>query len=287
MSTDTLAPTTRIIDQPGIYDLTEAEYHADPVPAGSLSSTGAKGLLPPSCPAQFAYDRQHERQSTGAFDLGHAVHKLKLGAGADLKEVKADNYMTGAAKEAKKAAYAAGKVPLLSHEMRMAEAMVKAIDEQPHAARQFDPDGLPEQSLFWIDDETGMWCRARPDWLTPYQITDLKTSTAADLGHVIRQIERFGYYQQAPWYLDGAIALDLIDPDAPFIFVVVSKAPPHLAQVVELDHNSLEAGRARNRQALEIFRDCTKSGLWPGQGTEVELVSLPPWRIRRDLEGDF
>lgn len=284
--TGTLAEPT-IIDRPGIYELTDAEYHSDPVPVGSLSSTGARGLLPPGCPAQFAYDRDHPEDHKNAYDIGHAVHKLKLGAGADLVEVKADNYLTNLAKEAKKAAYVDGKVPLLSHEMRMAEAMVKAIDSQPHAARQFDPDGLPEQSLFWIDDETGTWCRARPDWLTPHQITDLKTSTSADLAHITRQVMNFGYYQQAAWYLDGALALDLIDPDAPFVFVVVSKAAPHLATPIELDEPSLEAGRARNRQALEIFRDCSQSGFWPGHSTDVELVSLPPWRIRRDLEGDF
>jgi len=34
-----------VIRRPGLYDLPEHIYHADPVPGGSLSSTGARRLL--------------------------------------------------------------------------------------------------------------------------------------------------------------------------------------------------------------------------------------------------
>ena len=42
-----------MIDKPGIYDLGEAAYHADPVEHGSLSASGAKYLLPPYVPADY------------------------------------------------------------------------------------------------------------------------------------------------------------------------------------------------------------------------------------------
>jgi hypothetical protein len=52
-----------LITEPGVYDIAEDHYHADPVPGGSLSNSGAKKLLPPSCPAKFAYEREHPPQS--------------------------------------------------------------------------------------------------------------------------------------------------------------------------------------------------------------------------------
>ncbi|MBO0827768.1 MAG: hypothetical protein J2P24_08300 [Streptosporangiales bacterium] len=48
-----------MITEPGVYNLPAAVYHADPVPGGSLSQSGAKKLLPPSCPALYRYWADH------------------------------------------------------------------------------------------------------------------------------------------------------------------------------------------------------------------------------------
>jgi hypothetical protein len=61
---------------------------------------------------------------------------------------------------------------------------------------------------------------------------------------------------------------------------VQEKTPPYLVAVYELDALAMEAGRARNRRAAEMFRDCTEAGVWPGYSSEVELISLPPWATR-------
>ncbi|MGW9447058.1 hypothetical protein, partial [Bacillus mobilis] len=53
--------TLSAITRPGVYDgIPEAVYHRDPVPGGSLSSSGARKLLAPSCPALFKYDQEHK-----------------------------------------------------------------------------------------------------------------------------------------------------------------------------------------------------------------------------------
>ena len=51
-----------------VENMPEAEYHAHP----ALSSTGARRLLPPSCPALFAYEREHPPQPKAAFEHGRA-----------------------------------------------------------------------------------------------------------------------------------------------------------------------------------------------------------------------
>ena len=62
-----------------IYDLPEADYHAHP----ALSSTGARRLLRPGCPALFDWERQHPRPATEAMKLGRAAHREVLGVGSD------------------------------------------------------------------------------------------------------------------------------------------------------------------------------------------------------------
>jgi hypothetical protein len=46
--------------EPGIYEMSADEYHARP----ELSSSGARKLLPPHTPAQFAYERRHPQAPT-------------------------------------------------------------------------------------------------------------------------------------------------------------------------------------------------------------------------------
>lgn len=159
-----------VVTEPGIYDIDVDDYHRDPVPGGSLSSSGARKLLPPSCPAKFRYEQDNPGPSQARhFDLGHAAHKLVLGVGAPLVVIDAANYKTKAAQEQQKAAHLAGHVPLLTHEHDQVQAMAAAIREHPIAGPLFNPEhGTPEVSLFWRDSPTGIMRRARFDWL-PHQ----------------------------------------------------------------------------------------------------------------------
>src|SRR5690606_6451240 len=134
-----------VVTEPGIYDIDVDDYHRDPVPGGSLSSSGARDLLPPSCPAKFRYDRDNPGPTSKRhFDLGHAAHKLVLGVGAPLVVIEADSYRTKAAQEQQKAAHLAGHVPLLEHEHEQVQAMAAAIREHPIAGPLFNPEhGTP------------------------------------------------------------------------------------------------------------------------------------------------
>ena len=267
-----------IITQPGVYDLTAAEYFADPVPCGSLSSTGARKLLPPSCPALFAYAREHPPTPKREFDIGHAAHLLVLGKGAGLAVIPYATYRSKAAQEAQAAAHAAGKIPVLKHEHEQVLAMAAALWTNTQAAKLF-VSGQPEQVLVWIDEATGVWCRAMLDWLNGEEIVDYKTSVSASPSVLPRKVAEYGYHQQEAFYLAGVRALGLaVEPQ--FTFVFQEKTPPYLVTVRGLDDDALAIGAARNRLALEIYRDCTDAGVWPGYGDDIEVLSLPPWARR-------
>lgn len=266
------------VTQPGVYEIPDVDYHAHP----ALSSSGARRLLPPSCPARFKWERDNGRPEKRVFDFGHAAHKLVLGVGPDLVVVDAADWRTKAAKEERDCAYAEGKVPLLPDEYEVVQLMAAALLEHPIASALFDPkNGQPEQSLFAPDPLSGIMLRARLDWLPNpsagrLQIVDYKTTVSAEPDALVRSVAKYGYYAQAAWYLDMVTALGLADNPA-FLFVAQEKTPPYLITVFELDELALSIGRKRNRQAIDTFIQCTATDTWPGYATDVELIGLPAW----------
>jgi PDDEXK-like domain of unknown function (DUF3799) len=282
------AIATETTFRPGVHDgMPEDEYHADPVPGGSLSASGAKLLLPPSCPAMYAYRREHPKVSA-EFDFGTAAHKFVLGLGPEITIIDAPDWRTKAAQDARKAARAGGAVPLLVGEFGEIADMARAIEHHPVAGPLFRPGrGIAEQSLFWEDAEFGIWRRARLDYMVPGPrliIVDYKSTPDASPAAIRKHVANFSYHMQAAQYIDGIRALGL-DEDPAFLFVFQEKTAPYLITIADLDEPAIQAGRKRNAEACEIWRDCTETGIWPGYSDEIELISLPPWALR--AEGDM
>lgn len=282
-----------VITGAGIYDeMPEDVYHGDPVPGGSLSSTGARHIMPPSCPAIFKYEQDHP-VFKDVFDLGSAAHKLVLGTGPKIDVIPHPNWQTKAARDRRDAARAKGFVPILEPAWERVNEMAAAIQDHPVAGPLFDPlaGGKAERSLFWQDPLTGVWCRCRPDWWHGRRdrygrlvIVDYKTTERVDLESIRRAVYNYGYHQQHAFYLDG-VTTAAGEDDPQFIFVFQMKEPPYLVRTVQLDPEAEAAGRGRNQLAIERYRDCKESGIWPGFGDEIELVTLPPWaRYREDAD---
>lgn len=274
-----------LVTEPGVYDMPEHTYLADPVPGGSLSFSGAKALLPPSCPALHKHQRDHGRPPKTAFDFGHSVHSLVLGVGEPLVVVDADDWRSKTAREQRDAAYAAGHTPLLAADYERAQTAAKAVSEH-HIAGELFATGVGEQSLFWTDERHGVWRRARLDWQTfrgdRLIVVDLKTCQSAEPGAIAKTVWQYRYHQQHAWYLGGARALGLHD-DPAFLFVFVEVSPPHLVTVCELDGRAVAAGDAANQRALALYAECAATDTWPSYTTDIPLISLPPWALT-DLE---
>jgi hypothetical protein len=273
------------ITEPGIYDMTNEEYHSHRY---ALSSSGARKLLPPGCPAKFRWEQDNPQPVKKVFDIGNAAHKLVLGTGPELRIVDYERWDTKAAKAEVAEARAAGAIPLKRPEWEQVHAMADALRAHPVASLLFDPgQGTPERSLFWRDEKTGVMLRARLDWLPNPRagrliIPDYKTCASAEPERLMRAVDEFGYHQQDDWYRRGARALDLADDDAAFVFVCQEKQAPYVVTVIEMDATARRIGAARNRRAIERFAECTRTGHWPGYSDEIAYVSLPPWTETRD-----
>lgn len=278
-----------VVTEPGIYDIPSVDYHRDPVPGGSLSGSGARRLLPPSCPDKFRWELEHGRPEKRHFDLGHAAHREVLGDGEVIVVVEADSYRTNAAKAARDEAYAAGRTPILRHDYeQVVVPMAAALRAHPVAGRLFAAGvGVAEPSLFWADGtgEQRVMRRARLDWLpSPVPgrrlvVPDYKTCASAAPDDVKAAIGRLGYYMQAAWYLDAVTALLEHDPAKPpaFVFVMQEKEPPYVVTVCQLTYAALELGRQRNERALNLYRRCRAEGRWPGYSDKVLELGLPSW----------
>lgn len=254
---------------PGVYGgVSNARYHADP----ALGSTSLKTLATKT-PAHYQHDRTHPKFSD-AFTLGTAAHSLILEDDTSgIEIVFADNWLSKAAKEAKSAALAAGKQPLLSKEMVQVQAMQYAVMNHPQA-RDLFTGHLAEQSVFW--DEDGLMLKCRPDAWKPGVLVDLKTARDANPNEFGKTAHEYGYHQSAAHYIDGVKAAT--GEELPFHFVLVEKTEPYLVSVVELDVEAINIGRQLNERAKRIYRECQETGNWPGYTTS-ELVSLPMWAI--------
>jgi hypothetical protein len=277
----------------GIYSadqLSLEQYHRDIVPGGSLSSSGARALLDPGCPAQFDYDRKHPQLPKKEFEIGTAAHSLLLGTGAELVVVDAEKWTTKAVQAEVAAIRAEDKIPLKPSDLEKVTAMVAAVRQHPVAGPLFTPgSGTAEQSLYWEDPDTKVTCRCRPDWLKQYPdltlCVDYKTAVKADPTAVSKAIAERNYHQQDPFYIDGIQAVT--GQQARFLFVFQSKTAPYLITVRELSDADRAIGRAKNARALRIYAECERTGVWPdwtGDTPDIPYISLPTWAAIREAE---
>ena len=123
-----------MIDGNGIHDVSESEYHRDPAPEPSLSSSLAKLILTRSplhawtqSPRLNPDFRPIEKD---AFDLGRAFHTMMLGKGAPIEVVDAENWATKAAKEQRELIRLTGRTPMLAAQYEAVETMVDAARHQ-------------------------------------------------------------------------------------------------------------------------------------------------------------
>lgn len=254
-------------------DVSDADYHS----GDGLSSTGAKTII--ECPAKYLYQREHPTHKD-VYDQGHVIHELILGKGSGFVVVDADSWRTKAAKEAKDAAHAEGKAPILRADYEGAKAMADAVHGHPEVGPIF-ATGAAEQSVYVTDPDTGVQLRCRPDWLTETNsgrpvCVDVKSTAGGThpwtLGKVISD---FGYHQSAAFYTDVLALADI--PDALFLLLFVSKSGHVEPRAVNLPLSALNRGRELNRRAIDTYAECAASGEWPCTHPTFIEVDIPAY----------
>ncbi|MFE3196241.1 PD-(D/E)XK nuclease-like domain-containing protein [Nocardia sp. NPDC059240] len=276
---------TAALREAGLFaGISAADYHAD---TDSLSASGAK-LLAARTPFEFWYAQNNPPTRKPEFDLGHATHREILGEGEETEIIDAANYNTKPAREARDTAYAAGRVPLLPEQHARVQTMAERVRGHELAGPLLS-SGLAEQSGWWFDEAAGIWCRFRPDWMTwrgeVLYLVDVKTTQDADPAAFERSAVRFGYHQQDPHYVEGAMKTTGAERVS-FVFVVVSVKPPHMVNVFYFDDDAIAEGARLNRRARRIFGRCLAADHWPEYPLGPHRMSLPRWHPHEETEDD-
>lgn len=270
------------VHEPGIYTMAADDYHADPCPEPSLSSSIA-GILCERTPAHARLRHPRltacvARDEAEHFDIGTAAHAILLEGVNAVAVLDFPDWRTNASKDARDAARAAGQIPLLRKVWADVEAMVLATRAQLDAhvdGRVMFTGGQAEQALVW-QEEGGIWCRARTDWLRPQDIDDYKTTSKnASPDALSRTIFANGWDIQAAFYLRGLKALT--GAEATFRFACQEVYAPYALSVVALGPAALMLAEKKVRFSLELWRDCLTRNRWPMYPTQTAYASLPPW----------
>lgn len=253
------------ITTPGlVFDMDDETYHGDPVPGGSLSSSLARRLTEHVPAKAFAW--HHNRKPTGSMNLGKAAHLHALGAGPELVVWQHDGRTKAGKEERAEHAEAVAServVAVTEAERTQVLGMVAALRAEPEVAAMLDA-GTPEVSVFW--QEQRAWCRGRFDLLGDVG-DDYKTADDASARGFELSMSKYGYHQQADFYLRGLRAIGHPAGDQPMRFICQEKQAPYLVQVHTCDELAMEVAAALNDRAIEIFAEAVASGEWAGYPT--------------------
>ena len=129
------ARPTNLVSQPGIYDIPNSVYHADPCVVPSVSASILKEFAKLPRKGWFAYPRlntDHQPKHKQMWDLGSASHKITLGSDDQLVIIDAKNYQTKKARQERDECYAADMIPVLPHQFDEVKAMAAAARAQLH-----------------------------------------------------------------------------------------------------------------------------------------------------------
>jgi hypothetical protein len=157
--------------------------------------------------------------------------------------------------------------------------MIHEVHAHPTASELLQ-GGLVEASVFWTDAETGVPCRARPDYLdlARRRVVDIKTirnGAHATYGQVQRHCYDYAAHRQAAFAMDGLSQIG--SPVDEWVLIAIESSAPYGIGVFLLSEEAIQVGRNEARAGIYRYAECLKTGAWPGYPPEPRLLSLPAW----------
>jgi hypothetical protein len=171
------------------------------------------------------------------------------------------------------------KIELTEKEVCLVAAMWTALFAEPDAWNLlFQQPGRNENVFFTPDHPERTKLKCKPDRvLENGLVVDLKTVDGpVDPSSWSRCLSKWGYHRQAAFYLD-VLALTGQNADM-FVFVAVSKDPPHEIGIYVLPQEDIEDGRRENEETLRDLAECRRSGVWKHEWQgRILTVGRPRW----------
>lgn len=268
------------------YDMPASEYHAHPAISNSQMSDLAKS--PRHFWAKHRAPDRRPNEPTAAMSAGTLLHTYALEP-----DRMADAYvmrpvgLDARTKDGKEwLAAHAGRSVISADQIATAQAQVGALLEVDVIA-DIMRTGRAEASVFWRDDDSGVDCRARPDWLhrptgkgRDIICLDLKTTQDAAPDAFSRSINTYGYHRQAAHYTAGLEAEGF--RVVSFVFAVVTSAAPFVSVAYVLDEATIAQAEQERAELLDLYSRCNSANDWPAYGQGYQIIGLPAWARRSE-----
>ncbi len=294
-------------------DVTEEEYHADKRFVGSSSLKKILIWSPKTFHSDFILGRG--KLPTPAMRMGKLVHMAILEGDKFEERYVIMPVFEGYTKDGKKttnanAADVREKKANWLAELQMTKpdavivsaeerediiGMVKAIKENETASKFF-AEGLPEVSGYYVDPETKLKLKFRPDFLSLDRkvMVDLKKSINCKWESFQYDIWSDGTIFDPKWYdfqmamyCEGfaAITGERLKLAS---WIAVQENHPYENATHPLTGATQALGLVKYRRALRLLRDCIDSNRWPGiqEAGEPSFI-VPPEHILNKYEVNF
>lgn len=271
----------------GVVIETNAEYHGykDSISKSRLSNFSV-------CPAYFKWREENPEEETKELIEGSAFHKLVLEPETFDKEFIVAPSFDRRTKEGKLAynhfceLVVSGITVITQEQYDMICGMRDSVLSNPYAVKLLN--GSVEQSMYFVDDFTGIPCKVRPDvWRKVKDrivITDLKSTKSAKPKDFARDLVKFNYDLQAYMYSYGASkVLDVPFENIDFVFIAVEKKPPYLVNVMQVNGLVMEKGEADFREFIGTYKSCLETGNFYGLNGEhnvINTLTLPDYLLK-------
>jgi exodeoxyribonuclease VIII len=186
----------------------------------------------------------------------------------------------------------AGRAIVRAEDYAITQQQLAAIQAEPYLRELLAGKGDAEASVFWIDPATGVYCKARPDFLhwvdgKRVRVVELKSTNDESPEGFSRALTSLGYHRARAHYIDGvqaATGAEVIE----YVFAVVSSAPPVLAVPYWLDEEDAAQGADECAELRQRFAWCKANNQWPAYGTGPQVVGLKAWAKRsNELEVSY
>lgn len=265
------------VTEAGVYDVGMAAYHNDICPGPSISGSGINTLLNETARAYFhdspynpnRAEEDTESAESAGFRIGRGAHTLAFephlfASHYVIRPSRFTSWQTDASKDWRTEQQREGLTVFTPKELAQVHGIVASLKEHP-LIQQGLLDGYCERSLFWKDEETGVWLKIRPDAIPELDATicaNLKCLTQITPRQIWRQTFDHGYHVGAALVTMGIEAV-LGMKVSEYALVFVGQRPPHDILIAPLDPTSIEWGRRLVRKGIRIFARCLEQNYWP------------------------
>ena len=133
-----------------------------------------------------------------------------------------------------------------------------------------------EQSYFWVDEETDLRVKARPDLIDEMCYIDLKTISDASERAYQNEMVRYGYHVQAAIVRDAIRVIENREIKL-FFNICVEKSYPYCVVIYMIDLEAVDYGEQFYKQKLSDISSCIAHNRW--ESYQSKIIGLPKWML--------